>query len=230
MKITWLGHATFQFEFGAGNVLVLDPWLEGNPKAPKGFEFKRIDVIALTHGHSDHTGDAIALAKKFSPKVVALFELASILENKGVANTVGMGKGGTVDLGFAKLTAVNAFHSSSYQDGGNLLYAGEPAGFIIKSDGAPTVYCAGDTCVFGDMALIAEFYQPQIAILPFGGHYTMDPQGATYAARLTKVKQVIPMHYGTFPVLTGKPQDVAEQLKKDGIELVVLKPGEERSW
>lgn len=228
MKITWLGHATFTFAFANGEVLLLDPWIEGNPAAPKGYRLTRVDAIALTHGHSDHTGDAVSLAKKFSPKVIAIFELANILEHKGVSNVIGMGKGGTVDLGFATITAVNAFHSSSYDDGGNPVYAGEPAGFILESRGEPTVYCAGDTCVFGDMGLIAELYQPQIAILPVGGHFTMGPREAAHAARLLKVKQVIPMHYGTFPALNGTPEDLAARVKKDGVEIIPLKAGEEK--
>ena len=231
MKITWLGHATFTIEYGGGEVLLLDPWIEGNPSAPKDFELRRVDGIAVSHGHSDHVGDVLPVAKKFSPKkVVAIFELAGIFEKKGVPNTEGIGKGGTFDFGFARVTAVNASHSSSYKDGDNLLYAGEPAGFIIRSEGAPTLYFAGDTCVFGDMALIAEIYQPEIAFLPIGGHYTMDPHEAAHAARLLKVKQVIPMHYGTFPALTGRPDQLSDRLKKDGIEVVAMKAGEERSW
>ena len=229
MKITWLGHATFTFEFSGGEVLLLDPFIEGNPTYPKGYDIKRVDVIALTHGHSDHTGDAIPLAKKFSSKVAAIYELAAILQNKGVKDVIGFGKGGTVDLGFATLTMTNAFHSSSFKDGNNPLYAGEPAGFILKSRNAPSVYCAGDTCLFGDMALIGQLHQPEIAILPIGGYYTMDPREAAYAARLLKVKQVIPMHYGTFPVLTGRPEDLAEHLKQDGIEVSTLTPGKEYS-
>lgn len=227
MKITWLGHATFALEFKGGEVLLLDPFIENNPTAPKNYSLKRVDAIALSHGHFDHTADVIPLAKKFSPKTVAaIFELATILEGKGVANATGFGKGGTLDLEFARLTAVNAFHSSSYKDGDKLLYAGEPAGFIIRAEGEPTIYFAGDTCVFGDMALIADFYKPEIAILPIGGHYTMDPHEAAYAAKLLKVKRVIPMHYGTFPALTGTPDHLSRHVEGQALEVVKLTAGE----
>lgn len=227
MKITWLGHATFTFEYGGGEVLLLDPFIQGNPSAPKNYELKRVDAVALSHGHGDHTGDVIPVAKKFTPKTIAaIFELANILESKGLKNVTGFGKGGTVDLGFARLTMVNAFHSSSYDDGDTTLCAGEPAGYIIRSENTPPIYFAGDTCVFGDMALIAEFYKPEIAILPIGGHYTMDPHEAAHAAKLLKVKRVIPMHYGTFPPLTGTPEHLAKHLEGTGIEVLTLTPGQ----
>lgn len=227
MKITWLGHATFALEYAGGEVLLLDPFLQGNPSAPKNYELKRVDAIAVSHGHTDHVGDVIPLAKKFAPKTVAaIFELASIFEKKGVANATGFGKGGTLDLGFAKITAVNAFHSSSFQDGDNTLYAGEPAGFIIRADGSPTIYFAGDTSIFGDMALIAELYKPEIAILPVGGHYTMDPHEAAHATQLLKVKKVIPMHYGTFPPLTGTPEHLSHHVADKGVEVMKLVAGE----
>ena len=231
MKITWLGHSTFALEYPGGEVLLLDPWMEGNPAFPKDFKLRRVDGIAISHGHSDHTGSVLPIAKQFSPKkIVAIFELASILEKQGVPDTEGIGKGGTFDFGFAEVTAVNASHSSSYKDGDNMLYAGEPAGFIIRSEKAPAIYFAGDTCVFGDMALIAEIYNPEIAILPIGGHFTMDPHEAAHASRMLKVKQVIPMHYGTFPALTGTPDQLSERVKKDGIHVIVMKAGEGKEW
>ena len=227
MKITWLGHATFALEYPGGEVLLLDPFLTNNPTAPKNYEFKRVDAIATTHGHSDHTGDVIPIAKKCSPKaVLAVFELANIFEKKGVAHATGMGKGGTADLGFARVTFVNASHSSSFEDGNQVLYAGEPAGLIIRAEGSPTIYFAGDTCIFGDMALIAELYKPEIAILPIGGHFTMDPHEAAHAARLLKTKRVIPMHYATFPPLTGTPEHLENHVKDQGVEVLKLKPGE----
>lgn len=230
IQVTWLGHATFELRFPSGEVLLLDPWIEGNPTFPKGYELKRVDVIALTHAHFDHVNDVIPVAQKFSPKVVAIYELASYFEKKGVENTIGINKGGTVDLGFAKLTMTQALHSSSIKDGDNLLYGGEAAGYVLTLQDGRTAYFAGDTSLFGDMALIGELYQPELVFLPIGDHFTMDPHQAAHAARLLKVKKVIPMHYGTFPALTGTPQALAEKLVKDGIEVWTLKPGEPVSW
>src|SRR5690349_1831770 len=130
-QITWLGHATFEFRFDSGEVLILDPWIEGNPAYPKDYKIQKVDVIALSHAHSDHMGDAIPLAKKHQPKVVAIFEIASWLEKKGVKNTIGINKGGTVDLGPAQLTMTHALHSCSIKDGDNLVYGGEAAGYIL---------------------------------------------------------------------------------------------------
>ncbi|MFL6464650.1 MAG: metal-dependent hydrolase, partial [Bryobacteraceae bacterium] len=206
IQITWLGHATLELRFPSGEVLLVDPWIEGNPSFPKGYELKRVDVIALTHAHFDHVNDVIPVAQKFSPKVVAIFELASYFEKKGVEKTMGINKGGTVDLGFAKLTMTHALHSSSIKDGDNLLYGGEAAGYVLTLPDGRRAYFAGDTALFGDMALIGELYRPELAFLPIGDHFTMDPHQAAHAARLLKVKRVIPMHYGTFPVLTGTPE------------------------
>jgi L-ascorbate metabolism protein UlaG (beta-lactamase superfamily) len=230
MKITWLGHSHFELQFGAGEVLITDPWIEENPAYPKNYKIQRVDAIAISHGHSDHTGDVIPLAKKFEPKVVAIFEVASYFATKGVKNTIGMNKGGTVDLGFAKLTMTHAIHSAAIKDGDQILYGGEAAGFIITGKDGRKIYFAGDTDVFLDMSLIAELYQPELAFLPIGDHFTMGPHEAAHAARLLKVKTVIPMHYGTFPVLTGRPEDLAARLQKDGIRVWPLKQGEPESW
>jgi L-ascorbate metabolism protein UlaG (beta-lactamase superfamily) len=230
-KITWLGHATFEFQFATGEVLLLDPWIEGQPKYPKDHKIERVDAIAVSHGHSDHMASVIPLAEKFAPKqVVGIVEVAGFFQKKGVKNTVGINKGGSVDLGFVKLTMTHALHSSSLSDGDNSFYGGEAAGFLLTlPDGRPA-YFAGDTCVFSDMSLIAEIYQPEVALLPIGGFYTMDPLQASHAARLLKVKRVIPMHYGTFPVLTGTPKELADHLKKDGIEVWDLAPGVPATW
>jgi L-ascorbate metabolism protein UlaG (beta-lactamase superfamily) len=229
-QITWLGHSTFELGFETGEVLVLDPWIEGNPKYPKKYKIKRADAIALSHAHFDHSNDVIPLAKEFAPKVIAIFETASWLEKKGVKNTVGMNKGGTVDLGFAKLTMTHALHSCSIKDGDNLIYGGEAAGYVIKLPNGKTAYFAGDTALFSDMALIHELHKPEIAFLPIGDHFTMGTHEAAHAARMLKVERVIPMHYGTFPALTGTPQDLADKLKKDGIAVWTLQPGEMVSW
>src|SRR5581483_2753819 len=229
-NITWLGHATFELRFDGGEVLVLDPWIEGNPKHPKDHKIEKIDVIAVSHSHFDHIGDVVSLAKKFQPKVIAIFETASWFEKKGVQNTVGINKGGTVDLDFVKLTMTHALHSCSIKDGDTLLYGGEAAGYVLTFKDGRTAYFAGDTALFGDMALIGEFFKPELAFLPIGDHYTMGPHQAAHAARILKVKQVIPMHFGTFPALTGRPEELAEKLQKDGIEVLTMKPGETVQW
>jgi L-ascorbate metabolism protein UlaG (beta-lactamase superfamily) len=230
IQITWLGHATFELRFDSGEVLLFDPWMEGNPAFPKGYELKKVDVIAVSHAHFDHVNDVIPVAQKFSPKVVAIFETASYFDKKGIKNTVGINKGGTIDLGFAKLTMTHALHSCSIKDGDTLLYGGEAAGYVLTPKDGRSAYFAGDTALFGDMALIGELYQPELAFLPIGDHFTMGPHQAAHAARLLKVKRVIPMHYGTFPALTGTPEALSEKLAKDGIEVWTLKRGQPVSW
>jgi L-ascorbate metabolism protein UlaG (beta-lactamase superfamily) len=229
-QINWLGHATFELRFDSGEVLVFDPWIEGNPAYPKNYNIEKVDVIAVSHAHSDHINDVIPLAKKFQPKVVAIFEITSWLEKKGVKNTIGINKGGTVDLGFAKLTMTHALHSSAIKDGDNLIYGGEAAGYVLSLPDGRSAYFAGDTALFSDMTLIGELYHPELAFLPIGDHYTMDPHQAAHAARLLKVKRVIPMHYGTFPALTGRPEDLAQKLQKDGIDVWTLKQGQPVQW
>ncbi len=230
IQITWLGHSMFELRFPTGEVLVLDPWVEDNPAYPKDYKIGKIDAIAASHAHYDHVNDLIPLAKKFSPKVVAIFETATWFEKKGVKNTIAINKGGTVDLGFVKLTMTHAIHSCSIKDGDELIYGGEAAGYVLTLTDGRRAYFAGDTALFSDMALIGELYQPELAFLPIGDHFTMDPHEAAHAARLLKVKSVIPMHYGTFPVLTGRPEELAAKLQKDGIEVWTLKQGEPVQW
>ena len=230
IQITWLGHATFELQFETGEVLILDPWIEGNPAYPKGYEIKKVDAIALSHAHSDHANDVIPLAKKFSPKVVGIFETTSFLEKKGVKNAIGMNKGGTVDLGFVKLTMTHALHSNSIKDGDQSLYGGDAAGYVLTFKDGRTAYFAGDTALFGDMALIADLYKPELAFLPIGDHFTMGPHEAAHSARLLKAKTVIPMHYGTFPALIGTPEQLSEKVSKDGVKVWTLKQGEKVSW
>jgi|SRR5579875_335000 len=227
-RITWLGHATFKITLANGKVLLLEAWVEGNPACPKSEKrLDRVDFMLLTHGHGDHIGDAISIAKKFKPQVIAIYETAGWLESKGVKNVTGMGKGGTTKVGELEVTMVHAIHSNSIQDGDKLLYGGEPAGYVVRLPGDLILYHAGDTNVFGDMKLISELYSPEAAMLPIGGFYTMGPREAALAIRLLNVKHVIPMHYATFPALTGTP----EELKKEtqgitGLEIHALKPGE----
>ena len=229
-QITWLGHATFQLRFDSGEVLLTDPWTEGNPAYPTGYKIQQVDAIAVSHAHFDHTNDVVPLAKKFDAKVVAIFETSAWFEKKGVKNTIGMNKGGTVDLGFVKLTMTHALHSCAIKDGSDLIYGGEAAGYVITQKDGRRAYFAGDTALFSDMALIQQLYEPELAFLPIGDHFTMDPHQAAHAARLLKVKKVIPMHFGTFPALTGRPEQLAEELKSDPIEVWTLKQGEAVQW
>ena len=167
----------------------------------------------------------IPLAKQFGPKVVAIFETAHWLESKGVKQTIGMNKGGTLDLGFAKLTMTHAIHSCGILDDEKIIYGGEAAGYVLTPKDGRCIYIAGDTNVFSDMALIQELYQPELALLPIGDHFTMGPHEAAKAAELLKVKQVIPMHFGTFPVLTGTPEALAKELERGPITVWTLEPG-----
>lgn len=229
-QITWLGHATFELRFDSGEVLLTDPWMEGNPAFPKGYKLKRVDAISISHSHSDHMNDVIPVAKQFHPKVVAIFETTSWLEKQGVKNTVGINKGGTADLGFVKLTMTHALHSCSLQDGDKLTYGGEAAGYVLTLKDGRRAYFAGDTSVFSDMSLIAELYKPELAFLPIGDFYTMGPVQAAFAARLLKVKTIIPMHYGTFPALTGTPEALRSELKGQEVRVLALEKGEPAQW
>jgi L-ascorbate metabolism protein UlaG (beta-lactamase superfamily) len=230
IKITWLGHAAFEIEFEGGEVLVLDPWITGNPVYPAGHQIKRADAIAVSHAHSDHMADLVPLASKFDSKVVGIYEITSWAESKGVKNTVGMNKGGTVDLGFVKLTMTHALHSSSIKDGVNTLYGGEAAGFILTFKDGRRAYFAGDTAIFSELKIYGEIYRPELAFLPIGDHFTMGPEEAAYAGRMLNVKQIIPMHYGTFPLLTGHPEQLEEMLSGTGIQVLKLKQGQQASW
>jgi L-ascorbate metabolism protein UlaG (beta-lactamase superfamily) len=222
-SLTWLGHASFRLDSPGGKRVYVDPWFD-NPKCPDSEkEPDRCDVIAVTHGHSDHVGSVLDLSKKLGPvPIVAIVELKGWLQQQG-ANTdelPGPNKGGTVEAAGLKFTLVNAFHSSSSDDG---TYLGEATGIVVELEDGKRVYFAGDTCVFGDMQLIGRIYSPDVAVLPIGGHFTMDPPEAAVACELLGVKRVVPCHYGTFPLLAGTPDEL-QRLAKD-VEVLAVDPG-----
>ena len=229
IAITWLGHAAFQLKLENGETVLIDPWLE-NPKFPTGFKVERVDTILITHGHGDHIGDTVRLARNFKPTVVSNFEICAWLEKKGVRNTSGMNKGGTYTVGSLKVTMTHAQHSSGINDNDQLVYGGEAGGFILRFADGRRAYFAGDTCVFSDMALYKELYAPALAVLPIGDYYTMDPKQAALAARLIGAKRVIPIHFGTFPILSGTPRELAAELQGTGIDVWELTPGQTVQW
>jgi L-ascorbate metabolism protein UlaG (beta-lactamase superfamily) len=228
ISITWLGHGTFSLRLESGEVYVLDPWTDGNPSYPAQHSFDRVDAILISHGHNDHIHDAVPLAKKFSPEVVAIYETGHWLESKGVKNVRAMNKGGTQQIGPLRVTMTHAIHSCGILDDGKIIYGGEAAGYVLHLPDGRRIYFSGDTNVFSDMTLIQELYQPQLAMLPIGDLFTMSPREAAVACRLLKVDRVIPMHFGTFPALTGTPEQLAELAK--GTQVWRLTPGEAVEW
>ena len=226
-KITFCGHSACFFE-GDNYIVAIDPWLKGNPACPESLQNpKQIDLIVLTHGHFDHAGDTVRLANLTGAKVIANYELSSILVKEGLNpdQSIGMNKGGTTALNGLHVSLSHAIHSSSYDLPSGTVYAGEPCGVVLR-DSKRAIYHSGDTALFSDMELIGEFYAPEIALLPIGDVYTMNPREAARAAKFVGCKVAIPIHFDTFPVLTGTAEEFGSECSKYGVRAVALSPGE----
>ncbi len=231
VKLTWLGHSTFRLETPGGATILIDPWVMGNPMCPASEKkVKKVDVLLCTHGHGDHIGDAVAIVADH-PKtiVVGVYELCLWMKSKGAKNIAPMNKGGSQQVGDIRVTMVHADHSCGIEDGDQIIYGGEACGYVIEFANGLKLYHAGDTNVFGDMHIIRELYAPQIALLPIGDLFTMSPREAAYAAKLLQPKSIVPMHFDTFPVLTGKPSELRKQVADLGIEVIEMKPGQTQS-
>jgi len=236
LRITWYGHACFEIVTPGGRVVLIDPWF-GNPSSPRAAAtIDRCDVMLVTHGHSDHLGDAFDIARRTGPAWPQIHELGlwtSVGAKAGDrTEVIGMNKGGTVEVRGLRVTMVPAEHSAGNlvdEAGDAPVHLGAPVGFVIEMEDGYRVYHAGDTAVFGDMRLIRDLFAPDLALLPIGGHYTMDPRGAALAVELLGVGDVVPMHYGTFPILAGTPAELREELARRGLSGVTVhapKPGE----
>ncbi len=228
VKITYLGHSAFKLVSPQGVVMYIDPFLKNNPKTPADRkEVDKADLVLVTHGHGDHLGDTVSIAQKTNASVVAMNELGIYLTKKGLKNVVRMSKGGSYTAKGIRITMVNAQHSSSVVESEQVLYTGEPAGFIIRFENGFTVYHAGDTAVMADMKIFGDLYKPNLAFLPIGSRFTMDPQETAYACQLLRPQYVVPMHYGTWPVLTGTPDDFIGRMKdQPQVKVIVMNPGQ----
>jgi L-ascorbate metabolism protein UlaG (beta-lactamase superfamily) len=230
LSITWLGHATFLLRSPGGKRILLDPWVIGNPTSPESAKkLGEVDLMLITHGHHDHTADAVSIARSSGAYVVAPHEVAVWLGQKGLQHMTGMNPGGTLKMLGLSITMVPAMHSSSVVEDDRIIYLGVATGYVVTFEDGLTIYFAGDTSIFGDMRLIGEMYRPTLAFLPIGDLYTMGPEQAAKACELLGVKRVVPMHYGTFPALTGTPAAFRALVEPRGVEVLELKPGESAS-
>lgn len=229
IELTYMGHSTFRIKSAQGKIIIVDPWVDSNPKCPENLKkIDQVDILAITHAHFDHIGDSVRIGNDFQPKVVGIYETCVWLNNKGVENIMPMNKGGTQEVEGIKFTMVHADHSCGIQEeDGTIGYGGEAVGYVIEFENGFKIYHAGDTAVFSDMGLIAELYSPELVLLPIGDLFTMSPLEASRACRFLRPKYVIPMHYGTFPPLTGTPEEL-RNLTEDiqDMEIIELKPGE----
>ena len=228
MEITWLGHATFRIITPSGSRILIDPWVMGNPACPDDLKDPGpLDAMLITHAHFDHIGDAVELGQRTGAQVLAIPETAAWLGSKGIENTIDFNKGGTVEVAGCRVHMVHAVHSCGITDGDQIIYGGEAAGYVVEFQNGFKLYHAGDTAVFSDMALIGRLLQPDWAMLPIGDHYTMGPRSAAEAIRMLGVKTVVPMHFGTFPLLKGTPDELRKNAGDvDGLEVVELEPGQ----
>lgn len=226
--LTWVGHSTFLLQTARGTRVLLEGFVDSCPTTParlKGDGLGDLDLILITHGHGDHVGDVVAHQKRTGAKVAGMVELMGWLAGTGIPDSalIDFNKGGTIEVAGLRVTMTDAKHSSTTPDG---TYAGEPAGFVIELENGYRIYHAGDTCVFGDMALIGELYAPDLALLPIGDRYTMGPHQAAKALELLGSKDVIGMHWGTFPPLVGRPRQLRELVEAHGVTVHELQPGE----
>lgn len=227
LSITWLGHSTFILRTPGGRRVLFDPWLTNNPSCPEAFRKPpTVDVILVSHGHFDHIEDLLSCTRDSGATVVGIFELCDWLGRKGIQNTAPMNKGGSQEVAGLRVTMTDARHSSGFVDDGGMVYMGEAAGYVLRLEDGRTIYYAGDTCLFGDMRLIGDMYRPDIAFLPIGDRFTMDPAAAAKACEMLGVRQVVPMHWGTFPLLTGTPAALKALVAPKGIDVLELSPGQ----
>src|SRR3712207_1049228 len=229
-RITYLGHSSFRFTTAGGEQILIDPFLTDNPQTPD--DLKRVgelDTMLITHGHFDHFSDVLPIQGQTGATAVSNFEIFAYLQSQGIENAVPVQKGGTAEVGGIKVTATNAVHSSSIAlDDGSLIYGGEPLGYVVEFESGFRLYHAGDTAIFGDMQLIGELYRPDLALLPIGNQVVMSPYEAAHAARLLGVGHVVPIHYGTFPFVSGTPEEFQRHVREvaPGVTVHVMKPGD----
>ena len=232
IEIKYFGHSTFQIQTINNKKIIIDPWIYSNPSCPADHKkVDSVDIIAVTHGHFDHIGDLLQIAKEHNPMIVANWEICDWLGTKGIENCMPMNKGGAQVIDGIKFIMTHAQHSSGMKDDdGVMVYGGEPGGYVIELENGYRLYHAGDTNIFSDMKLISEIYKPELAMIPIGDLFTMSPLEASYACRFLQPKYVIPMHYATFPLLTGTPDELKE-LTKDikTLEIIALNPGDNLS-